>query len=174
MKTSPPDAFSHASYTIGYASVANVVATAFFTTLIFSFYMAHYAWSSGFFTSAFTPLLAVLFFASVLFPFVTAITKAMTQRRDVVALVEWIGAVLFTAAAAWIFTAFPLNFSHLTDIVPGPIQFILSWINNDIGRIIVALALLGSVIALAVDSVKLAWRLSVRQYHKLHSATMGM
>lgn len=174
MKTGAPHAFDHANYTIGYATVANVVATAFFTTLVFSFYMAHYAWSSGFFTSAFTPLLAVLFFASVLYQFVTAISKAITPRKDVVALVELIGAALFATVAAWIFVAFPLNFSHLTDIVPTPIQFLLSWINNDIGRILVALALVGSVITLAVYSAKLAWRVSVQQYRKLHSATFGM
>ncbi len=75
--------------------------------------------------------------------------------------------------AAWIFVAFPLNFAHVADVVPTPFQFILSWITNDIGRIIVALALLASVIAVAVDSVKLVWRVFARQFRDAPEIAVG-
>jgi hypothetical protein len=153
----------HSHFMIGYAKVAEVVATTFFTTLVFGFYMAHYAWSTGFFTSGFTPLLAVLFFASVLYVIVNTTAKAITARKDIVALVELVGAVLFLTVAAWIFVAFPFNFTHIADVVPVPLQFVLSWLTNDIGRIIVALVLLAAVITVAVDSVKLVWRVTARQ-----------
>src|SRR5215467_856584 len=120
MKPNPSGSFNRSSITISGAGVANVVATAFFTSLVFSFYMAHYAWSTGFFTNAFTPALAVVFFASVLYPIATAIVKVITTRKDAAALVELIGAALFTAVAAWFYAVFPLNFSHLTDVIPTP------------------------------------------------------
>jgi len=152
---------------IGYAKVAEVVATAFVTTLIFGFYMAHYAWSTGFFTSAFTPSLAFPFFASVLYVLVNTTFKVATPRKDVVALVEMVGALLFVTVAAWVFIAFPLDFAHVADVIPAPFQFLLSWLTNDIGRILVALVLLAGVIALAVDSIKFVWRVSIRQFRKL-------
>jgi hypothetical protein len=38
-------------------------------------------------------------------------------------------------------------------VVPGPFQFLFTWITNDIGRIIVALALVGGAIALVANTV---------------------
>ena len=149
---------------VGYAKVSEVVAATFFTALIFGFYLAHYAVSTGFFTSGFTPLLATLFFMSVLYTILNSSAKAITPRKEIVAVVELLGAVLFTTVAAWFFLAFPLNFAHLTDIVPVSARFLFSWINDDIGRIIVALALIGGVISIVVDSVKLAWRVTVRRF----------
>jgi hypothetical protein len=163
MKSDMQSSLPHNHFMIGYTKVAEVVATTFFTVLVFGFYMAHYAWSTGFFTGGFTPLLAVLFFASVLYVIVNTTAKTVTPRKDIVALVELLGAVLFLTVAAWIFVAFPFNFAHVADVVPVPFQFVLSWLTNDIGRIIVALVLLAAVITVAVDSVKLTWRVTTRQ-----------
>ena len=156
--------FVHHHITIGYARASEVVATTVVTILIFGFYMAHYAWSTGFFTSGFTPLLATLFFASVLYTLVNTTAKAITPRRDVLALIELVGAILFLTVAGWIFEAFPLNFTHVVDVVPGSVQFAFSWLTNDIGRIIVALVVLAGAIVVVVDSVRLVWRVVTRQF----------
>ncbi len=158
---------------VGYARLSEVIPTSVFTILVFGFYMAHYAWSTGFFTSGFTQLLATLFFASVLYVPVNTAAKAIIAREDVLALVELVGALLLMTVAAWIFVAFPLNFAHVADVVPAPFQFILSWITNDIGRIIVALALLASVIAVVVNSVKLVWRVFARQFRNAPEIAVG-
>jgi hypothetical protein len=147
---------------IGYAKAAEVVPTVFFTILVLGFYMAHYFWSTGFFTGAFTPLLAVVFFAAVLSTIATAAGKALTPRKEIVALVELIGAVLLAVTAYWFFVAFPLDFVHVADVVSVQLQFLLTWMTNEIGRIIVAIVMLASMIALGVDAVKLVWRVYVR------------
>jgi predicted PurR-regulated permease PerM len=90
-----------------------VVAATFFALLVLGFYLAHYVESTGFFTSAFTPLLAGVFYASILYTIVNAVAKATTPRKDIVALVEVIGAVLLTVTTAWFFVVFPLNFDHV-------------------------------------------------------------
>ena len=173
MRSDSLDTFSHHSYMVGYAKLANVVATTFFTALVFGFYMAHYAWSTGFFTSGFTPALATLFFLSVLYVIVNSVAKAVTARKDVVALVELIGAVLFLAVAAWFFAAFPLNFAHVADVLPVPVQFLLTWLTNDIGRILVALVLLAAAIAFVVDVVKFSWRVTARQLRRGPDVSIG-
>ena len=144
------------------AMVGELVMTTVVACLIAGFYGAHLAWSTGFFTSAFTPALATFFFASIFWTIVNVAFKTITPRKDVRTFVEWIGAALFVGVAAWIYAAFPFNFTHLADVVPAQFQFLLSWITNDIGRILVALILVAGIIALAVDTVKLAWRISAK------------
>jgi hypothetical protein len=173
MKPDTSTTFTHHHFMVGYAKLAEVIATAFFTVLVFGFYMANYAWSTGLFTAGFTPVLATLFFASVLYVLVNTSAKAITPRRDILALVELVGAALFVTVAAWIFVAFPLNFAHVADVIPTSFQFLLSWLTNDIGRILVALVLLAGVIALAVDSAKLVWRVAVQHFHYTPEVTVG-
>ena len=174
MKPDNSRIYSHDHLMVGYAKVGEVVATVFFTSLVFGFYMAHYAWSTGFFTSAFTPPMALLFFASVLWVIVNTSAKVMTPRKDVVALVELAGALLFVAVAAWIFIAFPLNFAHVGDVVPAQLQFTISWLTNDMGRILVPLILLAGIIAFMVDSAKLGWEIFKRQFRKIREPATGM
>ena len=156
---------------LGAAKVSEVVATAFFTTIVFGFYVAHYVLSTGFFTSSFTPLLAALFYTSVLWTIVNVSFKAVTLRKDVNAFVELIGAAFFAITAAWFFAVFPLNFAHVADVVPGSLRFLFLWLTNDIGRILVALVFVAAIIALAVDAVKLAWRVSVQQFRNVNAVS---
>jgi hypothetical protein len=172
MKSDGPKVWEH-PVMLGAARVSEVVATTFFTALVFGFYMAHYALSTGFFTSNFTPLLAAIFYTSVLWTIVNVSFKAVTPRKDIVALAEFVGSVLFAVTASWFFVAFPLNFAHVADVVPGSFQFLFTWLTNDIGRILVALIFIASIIALSVNAVKLAWRVSVRQLHNVREVQPG-
>ena len=69
MKSNGPRVWEH-PIMLGAAKVSEVVATTFFTALVFGFYLAHYVMSTGFFTSSFTPLLAAIFYISVLWKIV--------------------------------------------------------------------------------------------------------
>jgi hypothetical protein len=152
--------WNHSARLLRPARVGELVVTTIVACAIAGFYAAHLVWSTGFFTSAFTPI-AAIFFVSIFWTVVNAGSKAVTPRKDLLALVEFIGATLFVGVTAWLYAVFPFNFSHLADVVPTQLQFLLSWITNDIGRILVGLILVASIIALAVSAVKLAWRVSV-------------
>ncbi len=151
---------------IGYAKASEVVSSTLITILILGFYMAHYFWSTGFFTSAFTPILATVFFASVLSTIVTNGAKAVTPRKEIVTLVEFLSAGLLAITAYWFYLVYPLDFAHVADVVPTQLQFFLTWIDNGIGRIIVTIVLVAALIALAVEAVRLTWRISEQQYRK--------
>jgi hypothetical protein len=162
MKSDAHEMWNHRSTMLGAARVSELIVTTIVACLIAGFYAAHLVWSTGFFTSAFTPVLAALFFTSIAWTIVNVAAKAITSRRDVLALAELIGAVLFAGVTAWLYVVFPFNFTHLADVAPAQLQFLLSWITNDIGRMLVGLILVASIIALAVNAVKFAWRVSVR------------
>jgi hypothetical protein len=44
-----------------------------------------------------------------------------------------------------LFIVFPFNFAHLGDLLPSSLQFLLSWIPNYLGRIILLLVGLGGL-----------------------------
>lgn len=157
MKSNPPSPAMHGRLMIGHAKASEAIPSIIATFLIGGFYIAHQAWSTGFFTADFTILLATAFYASVFYVIVNSAAKVLIARKDVVILIELIGAVLFMGVAAWVYFVFPFNFAHLADVVPVQAQFALTWITNDIGRIIVDIALFGSIIAVIIDSARLAW-----------------
>jgi hypothetical protein len=125
------------------------------TLCAFGFYYAHQTWSTGFFTTGFSSGLAILLYVSVLYLIVNATAKLVTGRQSTLALIELVGALLTGIATVCLFVVFPFNFAHVGDVLPNQLQFLLSWVTNDIGRILYGVAVLGSVIAILVDSAKL-------------------
>jgi hypothetical protein len=112
--------------------------------LVIGFFAAHQAWSTGFFTTGFGLLGTVLFYAVLLTGLVPPVLGSLhlEKKRELEALL--VTAVFWTMAAAWFFFAFPFNFSHLTAVVPSQASFILSWITDDVGRILVGVSLVGA------------------------------
>jgi len=48
----------------------------------------------------------------------------------------------------WLAILFPFNFAHLAAVLPEAIRFVLAWITNDIGRLVLILqVLIGVIIA---------------------------
>ncbi|HEX7586770.1 MAG TPA: hypothetical protein VF478_00490 [Anaerolineae bacterium] len=125
------------------------------TLCAFGFYYAHQVRATGFFTAGFTAELAVLLYVSILYLIVNATAKLLTDRKGSLAMVELLGALLTGFATLCLFVVFPFNFAHVGDVLPSLLQPLLRWVTNDIGRILYAVAVFGSVIAIIVDSAKL-------------------
>ena len=119
------------------------------------FYYAHQAWSTGFFTPNFTGELAVLLYVSILYVAINATARLLTDRKSTLTMIELLGALLTGITTLCLFVAFPFNFAHVGDVLPGLIQPLLRWVTNDVGRILCAVAVFGSAIAIIVDSAKL-------------------
>lgn len=117
--------------------------------LVVGFFVAHQVWSTGFFTSDFGLLGTLLFYCALGFGFTfalgvpVALSRRFGRRTE---LTYELGTALFwTITAAWLLVAFPFNFSQLNAVVPGQLWFVLSWITNDIGRILLGIALVGAL-----------------------------
>ena len=116
---------------------------------------AYFAYSevtnTGFFTSAFGTTEAALFYSSLLFGVVTGGTRAIMGRRNKVRPLEAAGGFLWVVTSFWLLMVFPFNFTYLASAMPSSIQFLLSWISNDIGWAILLIGGLGGIFAV-VDS----------------------
>jgi hypothetical protein len=113
-------------------------------SLIAAFFAAHQAWSTGFFLPSFTPIQAALLYGSILYGILVTNTEAIGLREDRIQMVNVIGAGLWTVTAAWLFFAFPFDFTHLATVVPWPFKFLVTWITNSIGKAAWFLLFLGS------------------------------
>ena len=118
------------------------------TFLVAAFFVAHQAWSTGFFTPSFGLLGTILFYCALVlgltYPLGVPVSLKEHFGRRMELAYETSTALFWTITAAWLLVVFPLNFSQLTAVVPGPLKFILAWITNDIGRVLLGMALVGA------------------------------
>ena len=73
--------------------------------------------------------------------------------------------LLLGVAALVLLLAFPFNFAHFADALPGQIRFIFGWLNNDIARIFLWLPLLFgpfAAIVITIQFLVVSWKESSR------------
>ena len=100
---------------------------------------------TGFFTSSFGSVEMFLFYAPVPLGIGVNIIRLATGRRNSARPLETLDAISIAVAGLWLSVVFPFNFSHLADLLSTPLQFLLSWIPNYLGRAIVLIAGLGGL-----------------------------
>jgi hypothetical protein len=48
---------------------------------------------------------------------------------------------------------FPFNFAHFADVVPDFLAFLISWITNDIARLLLAIGMIGGIVSVGIKTV---------------------
>jgi hypothetical protein len=65
------------------------------------------------------------------------------------AVIEVIGALLWSLASYWLLSVLPFDFAHLADPLPVSLRFTLSWISKGLAKLLLALgAIVGAVQAI--------------------------
>jgi hypothetical protein len=122
--------------------------------LILAFYLYHQVANTGFFTSKFGGWEMFAFYGSILLSLVPPIGRAVIGRRNPVRPVEAACNLFFAFASLWLLFVFPFNFAHFANALPGGIRFALSWVTDDIAKLVLVLVFLGTLISAAVNIVK--------------------
>jgi len=115
--------------------------------LVLLFFALHQTSSTGFFTSKFGPAETFLFYVPALFSLAIGATKGFVGRKNVLRPFEAFQNGLFTVALVWLFVVFPFDFSHLADVLPDFLQFLLQWISNDIAKVLMAIGIVATPIS---------------------------
>jgi len=115
----------------------------FASLLVLLFWVVHQTSSTGFFTSKFGPAEAFLFYVLALIGVVTATAKVVVGRKNMLRPFETFGHGLSAVGSVWLFVVFPFDFSHLADVLPDFLRFLLLWISNDVAKILMAIAIIG-------------------------------
>lgn len=117
--------------------VIALIFAAYFTVL--------YTSSSGFFTSDFTTLEAVLFFGIAYFGIVPGLLKTIIGRKNSTRPLDIILSISLLVAGIWFLSTFPFDFSHLPDALPSSFQFLVSWVSDGLVKVLMVLAIVISI-----------------------------
>jgi hypothetical protein len=128
--------------------------------LLFGFFAYHQGANTGFFTAKFGAVEMFCLYGPILFSLAAPGVRALHGRRNPARPLEVAMDVFLAIAALWLLMVFPFNFSHLADALPAAIRFILAWITNDIGKVVLILQVIVGPISAFVTMRKY---LSVRR-----------
>ena len=121
--------------------------------LITLYFVVHQISSTGFFTQKFGLAEAVLFYTSLLLGMILNVARSIIGRKNTVRPLDTLSSALFFIALIWLFSVFPFEFSHFTDVLPSFLRFLLRWISNDIAKIFMTLGIIASIAFTAYTAV---------------------
>lgn len=122
--------------------------------LVALFFYAHQTEATGFFTSSFGGIEVLLLYGAILIGVAGPMARFLTGRRNKSRPAELIASVFWIVASAWfLMVVFPFNFAHSADIVPDFLAFLVSWITNDIVRVLLAIGMVGGIISVGINTV---------------------
>ena len=119
------------------------IAIVVFCVMMIIFFGAHQTQSTGFFTFKFGSFEMLLFYGFWIFWITTAGLEAILSQRLLSRIVDTFGGLIFaTISIALLLVLFPFEFTHLADVLPESIRFLVQWISNDIARVILVLIII--------------------------------
>ena len=110
------------------------------------YFVARQMWSTGFFTSEFETLEALLFYGSLMVGTVSTALKGLFGRKNLVRPFEVFGYVLTAVVVIWLFVVFPFDFVYFADVLPSFLRFLVQWISNDIARVLMVLGIIVTLV----------------------------
>jgi hypothetical protein len=139
------------------------IAFAVVFTLILLYFIAHQLLSTGFFNANFDVLAMLLLYGSLGEWIVVAVLEAI-GRKNISRDIDAFGGIVFVVVSGlWLFVVFPFEFTYFANVLPESIRFLLQWISNDIGRVILVLWIIVNDVAAVYYGIL---RLNVRKAQK--------
>ena len=127
--------------------------------LLFGFFAYHQAAHTGFFTAKFGALEIFCLYGPILVSLAAPVVRAVSGRRNPARPFDVATYVFLAMAALWLLMVFPFNFSHLADALPGALHFVLAWITNEIGKVVLILqVIIGPISAILTTRKYLSLR----------------
>jgi hypothetical protein len=122
--------------------------------LIIGYFLRLWTIDAGFFTSAFGPPEQYWFFGPMILSLAAPLVRMLVGRRNPARPFEMVTDVLMALGAIWLLRVFPFDFSHLGDALPGNLPALLNWVPNWLGKVGMALQVVGGVIGAIAATVQ--------------------
>ena len=130
--------------------------------LFLAFLVDHQTANTGFFTAKFGILEAMCLYVPLILAFIAPAIRASTGRRNPARPFEVVTSVLLALGSLWLLMVFPFNFAHLADALPSPLHFLLAWVPDSLGKLLLLLQVIISPISALLAGLRF---LSVRDHH---------
>ncbi len=107
--------------------------------VLFGFLAAHQFMHTGFFTFAFGPVEMFCLYGPILVSLAPPVIRALSGRQNLARPFDAATSLFLALGSLWLLIVFPFDFTHLADVLPGVIRFLLSWFADDLGRALLIL-----------------------------------
>ncbi len=132
---------------------AGEVLGTFVSFLILLFFIDNQLRNTGFFTSRFGAVEEALFYGTWLVGALIGLARAAYGRRNAIRPFDAFNGALLAITAYWFLGVFPFNFSHFPDLLPAQVRFLVSWVSNPIGRVVLVLGIIGGLASMVYNAV---------------------
>ena len=122
--------------------------------LLIGFLAYHQIADTGFFTDRFGSIEMASLYAPALLSLAAPLTRALSGHRNSARPFEAATNLFLAAGSLWLLSVFPFNYAHLADPLPDAIQFVLSWVTNDIAKLFFIL----QVIICPIAAIAIMWK----------------
>ncbi len=127
--------------------------------ILIIYFVNSQASNSGFFTDGFGSLEAFFFYGVAIVGLFPPALRLILRRRNAVRPVEIVNSIFIIVAIIYLLNVFPFDFAHLASPLPSFIQTAVSWLTNDLVRL---LMILGVVLTVFITTWTLLIYLAVR------------
>lgn len=128
---------------------------------LLAFLLIHQLRGTGFFTTEFGPFEMFCLYGPILVQFAAPVIRVVTGRRNPARPYEAATNLFLMVGSLWLLIRFPFDFSHLADVLPEGLQFLLAWVTDLLGGIALAL----QVITAPINAVRELWRYAKGRHH---------
>ena len=125
--------------------VGEAVAAVFLSFMLW-FFVAHKLEETGFYTEAFGSLEMFMLYSAGAFAIFVVAVRLILRRRNMVRPLDVVSLLLLSSAHAVLLASFPFDFQYVSDVLPSALQWTVGWMDDTIGKIILALGLIGGLI----------------------------
>lgn len=116
-----------------------------FTAIAAWFLLAHWTEDTGFYTSEFDQLDAVLLFGPLLFGVLPPLVRTLRGRKNVARPWDIVGSMLFVLSSAYFLCAFPFDMAFFAVPLPEGMRFLIDWVTEDIAKVVLVIGVIGGI-----------------------------
>ena len=114
------------------------------------FFVAHKLNETGFYTDDFGAAEMFAMYSAGAFVVFVAALRIVVRRHNVVRPFEAASMVYLAAAHAVLLASFPFEFEHVSAVLPGSLEWLVSWMSNTFGKIILAIGIPAGLLGAAL------------------------
>jgi hypothetical protein len=116
-------------------------------SMLGGFFVMHQLLQTGFFTAQFGPMEMLCLYGPLLLSLAAPLARALSGQRNPARPVEVVTHLCAALAGLWLLQVFPFDFTHLTDVLPAELQFMLAWMSDSVGKLFLQLQVAVGVLA---------------------------
>lgn len=119
-----------------------------FTAIAAWFLLAHWTEDTGFYTSDFNQLDALVLFGPLLFGLLPPLVRTLRGRKNVARPWDIVGSMLFVFSSAYFLCAFHFDMTYFAVPLPEGMQFLIDWVTEDIAKVVLVIGVIGGIIGI--------------------------